>query len=262
MIRVYDKQLGEIARLRGLERFEDDMVVHLRGFSPRHMEVIGEDWARRAIRLGIERAAAYGIVNPGLLRFYVELMVAYGSTFDVDPLYPWAGEILRDPAIPDAVSRMDRLYQAYVAYLAVVSDPERRSPFQAVKNLTQILREDLPPAELRDEQRFVATLARIYPQRCAYLGEPRLLALVRRGPEEAARQDVATDLGVAVVTGILFSMGPGFASDPLYPWIGATLRDPAIKTPEQRAERLKRRIQIYLERAIKYLERKRANVVL
>src|SRR5262249_30182751 len=147
-------------------------------------------------------------------------------------------------------------------YLDIVSDPERRAPFEALKNLTQILREDVSPADLRVEERYLETLSRIYPQRCAYLGEQRLLALIRRGPEEAAGNDVATDRGVVVLTGIMFAMGPGFASDPLYPWIGATLRDPAVKSPEQRAERLQRRIQIYLERAVKYLERKRADVVL
>lgn len=262
MIRVHEKQLAEAGRAIELEQFEEDMVVHLHDFTPRHAEVIGDDWLRRAIRLGIERAAVYGITNPGLLRFYVELMVQYGSTFDVDPLYPWAGEILRDPSVSDQVSRADRLYQAYLRYLDLVSDPERRAQFDALKNLTQILREGVDPAAIRDERRALDTLHRIYPKRCAYLGEERLLGLVRRAPEEAARNDVATDPGVVLVTGILFSTGPGFASDPLYPWIHVTLRDPAIKSPEKRAERLERRIRIYLERAVRYLERKRADVVL
>ncbi|MEO7595172.1 MAG: hypothetical protein ABI134_28400 [Byssovorax sp.] len=202
------------------------------------------------------------MTNPGLLRFYVELMAMYGSTFDVDPLYPWAGEILRDPTIRDEVIRIDRLYAAFLGYLDVVSDPERLAPFQALRNLTQVLSEEVPPAELRVEARALETLARIYPKRCAYLGEPRLLQLIRRAPVEADRNAMATDQGVVLVTGIMFAMGPGFATDPLYPWIQITLRDPAIVTPERRAERLKKRIQIYLERAVKYLEGKRADVVL
>lgn len=262
MIRVQDTQLQEVGRALALEQFEDDMVAHLHTFTPRHADVIGDEWLRRAIRLGIERAGAHGITNTGLVKFYIELMVMYGSTFDVDPLYPWAGEVLRDPGIKDEVARVDRLYEAFRAYIDIVSDPERQAQFDALKNLTQIMRDGISPADFHDEPKALAMLSRIYPKRAAYLGEERLLGLIRRAPDEAAKNDVATDLGVVLVTGIMFSTGPGFASDPLYPWIHITLRDPAIKSPERRAERLERRIRIYLERAVKYLERKRADVVL
>jgi len=260
MIRIHDKQLGDLGVALGLEQFEDDMVAHLYGFSPRHSEVIGDDWLRRTIRLGIERAAVYGVTNPGLLRFYVELMVMYGSAFDVDPLQPWAGKVLRDPRIPDEVTRIDLLYEAYRGYREVVSDPDGRAPIQALRNLAQILGEGTPLAELRTEQRALEKLVQSYPQRCAYLGEPQLLQLIHRAPEEAARNDMAMDAGVVLATGMMFAIGPAFGADPLYPWIMATLRDPAIKSAERRAERLEKRIRIYVTRAVEYLERKRTHV--
>lgn len=262
MIRVHEEQLGALERTLGLERFEDEMVVHLRGFSPRHSEVIGDDCVRRAIRLGIERARRYDVTNPGLLRFYVELMIMFGSMFDIDPLHPWAGAILRDPDIPNEAVRIDRLYDGMLEYLDAVKDPEDRFPLQAVHNLAQFLGEDIPPAELRVEQKALDTLARVYPQRCAYLGESRLVELIRRGPEASARHDMATDRGVVVAVGMMFGLGPGFAEDPLYPWVQATLCDPAIKSPERRAERLQKRTQIYLTRAIKYIEARQVDVVL
>ncbi len=61
---------------------------------------------------------------------------------------------------------------------------------------------------------------------------------------------------------MMFGIGWGFADDPLWPWIGATLADPAIKTPERRAERLQKRTRIYLERALRYLDGRRADVLL
>ena len=262
MIRVHAPQLDEVGRALALEAFEDEMVPHLHRFSPRHAEVVGDAWLRRAARLGIERAAVHGVTNPGLLKTYVELMMMFGAAFDVDPLYPWAGEILRDPALPGEVERMKRLYQAMLGYLDAASDPQQEAPVQALRNLVAFLGEGVPPAALRDEQRAVDTLARIYPKRGAHLGEARLRELVRVGPEQAARLDVATDQGIVLVTGMLFGIGWGFAEDPLWPWIQATLRDPSIKSPERRAERLQRRTQIYLTRALRYLEEKRAHVVL
>ncbi|WP_437719054.1 hypothetical protein WMF45_23155 [Sorangium sp. So ce448] len=262
MIRVHERQLDEVGRTLVLEQFEDEMVVHLHEFSARHAEIIGDDWLRRAIRLGIERAAVYGVINPGLLKSYVELMMMFGSAFDVDPLYPWAAEILRDPGPPDEVVRMKRLYEATLRYLHAVSAPQKQAGIQALRNLVQFLGEGVPPAALRDEQTAIDTLARIYPQRCAHLGEARLRQFVRLGPDAAARYDVATDQGIAVVTGLMFGIGWGVAEDPLWPWVGATLRDPANKSPERRAERLQKRTQIYLERALRHLEGKRADVVL
>jgi hypothetical protein len=256
MIRVREDQLEAFARAMELEHFEDDMVVHLRDFAPRHAEVIGDAWIRRAVRLGIERAGAYGVKNPGLLRFHVELMMLHGSAFDADPLHPWAGEVLRDPHIPDEVARMSRLYEAFVAYRERAGDP-----VTALGRLAGVLDGGFDPAELRAEPRAVALLAKVHPERCAYLGEARLVDLVRRAPAEAARHDLGTDRGAVLVAGLMFGLGPAFADDPLYPWIQATLRDTAEKDAERRAERLQRRLRIYVGRAAAYLERKRADVL-
>jgi hypothetical protein len=259
MIRVHEKQLGEMAQALALEQFEDDMVVHLHDFAPRHAQVIGDDWVRRTIQLGIARARPYGVTNLGLLRFYVELMFVLGGMFDSDPLQPWAGEILRDPSIPDEGTRIDHLYERTCWYLDAIEGPESSFSLQAMHNLQHIVLESTPAAELGEERRAVETMARVYPQRCAYLGEPALRGLVRRAVGEAARLDMATLGGVALTTGLMFAMGHGFAEDPLYPWVQATLRDPAIKGPERRVARLQRRVEIYLDRALKHLDGRRAD---
>ncbi|WP_437668809.1 hypothetical protein [Sorangium sp. So ce131] len=248
-------------RTLGLERFEDEMVIHLHRFAPRHAAVIGDEWVRRTIRLGVERARAYGVTNPGLLRFYVELMFMFGSMFDTDPLQPWAGAILKDPSIPDEASRVDRLYDAMLSYLDNV-DPERTLSLQALRNLRHLLREDPPVAALRVEEVALDTMARVYPQRCAYLGEPLLRRLIRRGAETAGRYDLGTDRGVVLITGMMFGIGHGCAEDPLFPWVQATLHDTAIKSAERRVARLHKRVAIYLERALEYLEGRRANGLL
>jgi hypothetical protein len=262
MIRIHERQLDSIGRAVAEEQFEEEMVVHLRRFSPRHAEVIGEAWVRRGVRLAAERARAYGIENHGLLRFYVELAVMFGSWFDLDPLHPWASAVLRDPGFAGEAARVDALYDAMSRYLEVVSDRAREIPKRALRNLAALLAEELDPAALRAERARVDLLGRIYPERCAYLGEARLFDLVRGAPEVAARHDLSTDRGEIVVLGLLFAIGPSFADEPFYPWVQATLRDPAIKTAERRAERLQRRTQIYLDRALAYLDRRGADVVL
>jgi hypothetical protein len=260
MIRVHEKQLGEMERTLGLERFEDEMVVHLHSFAPRHAEVIGDDWVRRTIRLGIERARAYEVTNPGLLRFYVELMFMFGSMFDTDPLLPWAGAVLRDPTLPGEVARMERLHEAMLWYLDTVCGPERSFAIQALRNLQQVRLDDALATDLRVERKALEMFAHAYPERCAYLGEPPLQELFRRGAEVAARYDVATNRGIAVVTGLMFAVGHGFAEDPQCPWVQATLRDRSIGDPERRAARLQKRTEIYMGRALDYFDRRRSDV--
>jgi hypothetical protein len=260
MIRVQDRQMDAIGKAVALEQFEDEMVVHLHGFAAKHAEAIGDDWVRRAIRLGIERASVYGVTNPGLLKFYVELMFMFGGMFDTDPLQPWAGRILRDASIPDEATRMDRLYDATLEYVDTVDGPERDYSLQALRNVKRILREDTPAAELVAPERALDLMARIYPERCAHLGEAPLLGLVHRSAELAQSHRMGTDRGAILVIGMAFAMGHGFAEDPLYPWVGSTLRNPTISTAERRVDRLERRLSIYLDRALAYFEGKQAGV--
>jgi hypothetical protein len=238
------------------------MVVHLQSFVPRFSEILGDAGLRRCIRFGVERARVYGIENPGFLRFYVELMFMYGGMFDTDPLVPWARRILRNPSIPNEAARVNRLYEAMLWYLEHIGGPKRSFATQALRNLQKGRFKDMPVAELRaSEQKALDALSELYPQRCAYLGEPLLRQLLQRGAEEAARHGIGTDRGIVLLTGMMFAMGHGAAEDPLLPWISTTLRDPAIKDPERRVARLEKRTQIYLDRAVEYLDRERADVL-
>ena len=261
MIRVHEKQLESLQRSLALEQFEDEMVAHLRGFVPKFSEVLGDQGLRRCIRFGVERANTHGITNPGLLRFYVELMFMYGGHFDTDPFLPWAGRILSDPSIVNELTRVDYLYKAMLPYLEDIGGPERSFATQALRNLQKIRFKDFPIAELRDGDKCIKALTRIYPQRCEYLGDALLRRLLLRGAEVAAQHDVATDRGIVIVTGMMFTMGHGFAEDPLLPWISSTLRDPALKDPEWRVARLEKRTQIYLDRAVAHLDRRQGHVL-
>ena len=91
-----------------LRRFEDEMVVHSKEFTPRLYEVLGEEQLRVALRQAMKRADTYGFTNRGPIRLYIELMFLYGSDFDTDPQYPAIGKVLKAPG--DQMKRAEETF--------------------------------------------------------------------------------------------------------------------------------------------------------
>src|SRR3989442_14701095 len=75
-------------RQTALQKFEDEMVEHLKQSHAEHWKVMGEADGRRVIQLGIKEAGRYGFTNRGPVSFYIDLMVMFGSHFYTDPQYP------------------------------------------------------------------------------------------------------------------------------------------------------------------------------
>jgi hypothetical protein len=65
---------------------------------------------------------------------------------------------------------------------------------------------------------------------------------------------MGTDQGEALITGLLFAAGHGFAEDPIHPWIQVALAEGPERDPVTRVERLRVRARIYLDHVITYLE--------
>lgn len=229
--------------------FEDDMARHLRRFVPPLAEVVGESGLRRAIRWGIERAERHGFTYRGPVRLYIELMALLGGQFDIDPLLPWAGEILRDPETPDQMDRGDDLHERATAHLGEVQGLDDQHLNAALDALHGARFEDYPASREGYESLVLGGLKAIHPRKCEAAGDPALRALIRRGVELARGHGPVSDQGAALFIVLPFMLGHGFASDPFYPWIAETLADPRIGDPPRRVERLHARARAYLAAA-------------
>jgi hypothetical protein len=234
--------------------FEGKMVEHLREFTPRHCEIVGEPAVRTVIRMGIERAMRYGFTNRGPVRFYIELMFMFGSYFDTDPLMLWAAEILNDPVIVDQMVRAERLYEKLADYVEKVAGPENKFVKEALRRASQQRFEDLSVHMENFESETIARLATNYPQKCKYVGEPALKKLIPLGLELANRHSVSTNAGKVLLVGLMFTQGHGFATDPQLPWVSATLNNSAISDPNKRIERLYSKVMTYLDHVLAELE--------
>jgi hypothetical protein len=234
------------------QRFEGEMLVHLRGFSPRHCRVIGDDGVREVIRLGLERAGNYRFSKRGPVRYFIELMFNLGSGFDTDPQFPWAADALHDMSVTDEIDRAEILFDLAALYFRNTAGENNRYAVEALRRF-RISLLDAPRRAGANEEELISLLRTLYPEKFEYVGE----AVYRNAISSAFQMSEAYSCGghegkfLFVLAS--FATGHQFATDPLFPWIRSTLTDPRIVDPEQRVRRLKSKMQTYLDSVLEHV---------
>jgi len=240
----------EVFRAAALDSFEADMVRHLAAFSPPLFQAVGEGQLRKAARLGIGRAASYGFNFRGPVRLYLDLMLLFGSHFDTDPQYPWAGEILADRDSRHQMARAESLYRKSMDYRERVAGPNDAYTLNAFRNIVVLAKQPLTLPIEDFAAAMMREIALVYPEKAAYIGDQAVSALIRKGMDGARMQRFSTPRGMALVILLMFTMGHGCGSDPLYPWIAQTLKDNAVTEADARAKRLEAKALTWLEHAL------------
>ncbi len=251
MLVVRQGQMAVFARA-AIENFEREMREHLKTFTPKHCEVLGDDGVRRVVQLGRGRAGAYGFANRGPVRLYIELMFMFGSDFDTDPQYPWTAQILAANNGVDQMTRADRLYEKTLDYLEKVAGPDNEYAKAALRRVKEQRLDAVRASPGSLETEALSRMKQNYPEKCQYVGDAALRALIPRGIESAKQHGVATDKGSILFIALAFVLGHGFASDPQFPWIESTLKNDHITDADRRIERLYSKAMTYLDHVLAY----------
>ncbi|MGA2596787.1 MAG: hypothetical protein ABSH09_07300 [Bryobacteraceae bacterium] len=234
------------------QHFEREMVEHLSRFAPELARVAGTAGITNAVQLGISRARSYGFTTHGPVRLYLELMCSLGSDFDSDPQYPWAGAALQDLEYPDQTWRASQLYRASATYFESVAGPNDTHALNALKNARRAnMLGDYAPGGLTEA--ILARFDACYPQKYRYVGAEHLRPLISRSLQISEAHGICSGRYRAFVAAVLFGFGHGALTDPLYAWIGKALGDTLVTNPEDRAERLYRRLEVYIDHIIQTL---------
>ena len=250
MLVIRNEQIS-ILRNDTLRRFEDEMVAHLAKFSPPLFRVIKEAQIREAVRLGVRQANNYGFGLRGPIRLYLELMLLFGSHFDGDPQYPWANAILTDKSGVSEMQRADWLFEQTLEYQDRVTGDGGANTTRALQNIFDVGR-NLPAYSASElETSIVRDCRKAFPEKVEYVGDAAIATLVRTSVEEARTYEFPETRGAMVMCILKFAFGHRCADDPLYPWIGRTLRDERIVSGAARAERLEKKAMTWLEHVLK-----------
>jgi len=251
MIKIRSTQMKAFEE-EALKRFEKEMFVHSKEFSPRLCEVLDDDQLRVALRQAMSRANSYGFTNRGSVRLYIEMMFLYGSDFDTDPQYSSVGEILNSP--DDQMQRAEQIYQGILDYQKQVSGPNNINVKEALQALSLFALISVLIKDNNFEIEMIYELERAFPQKVADVGKERMTELIYEGRLEAQKYGFDTVRGEAMMVVLMFSFGHGCTDDPLYPWIYQTLKDCKIKDSAARAKRLEKKAVTWLEHVLARLE--------
>ncbi len=191
------------------KQFEEEMVVHSRGFSPELCKVIGDEQLRLALRSAITRAESYGFTYRGPIRLLIEMMFLFGSAFDTDPQYAVVGEILRSSG--DQMLRAEQIHGGQLEYLEAVCGSDAMNERKAQRDLLILAQTPVTfsPNDLIAGLRQQMT--DIFPQKVAYVGEAGITTLIRDGIAEARRNGFQTARQAALLVMLKFEFGHGRA---------------------------------------------------
>ena len=223
---------------RARVKLRENVLNHLWKRYPQHCVILTDPRTRRAIDVGIDRAASHGFHAAAQVRAFVALMVMLGSHFDEDPQLPWAGEHLR---------RGENASRAEVMAGLLAETKERLEP--VIGRNGEYYRRSLAWVEARSFDLLVMTyddtddglrtlLRRLHGRKYEVLGEETVATLIGEARTSARENGLTTRAGVIVYLTLMFLLGSAVARDPFHPWVNATLAAEAERHPADLARRL------------------------
>jgi hypothetical protein len=236
-----------------VRKFEDEMAEHCHAFAPQLCEEAGCANVATAVRKGLKNAERYGFSMRGPLRFYIEMMLTFGSDFDTDPQLPWVAEELGSSEIKHELLRADRVFRRVNEYWDRVMGPDNEFALMALRKAAQAGPEDFERLHGSFETRVQRMLSAGFPQKWLSLGEEGFGQLIRKSQRLSTQLGVDAEPHRAFLVVLMFAFGHGVVDDPLYPWIGVTLWDASTRSPEDRIARLLGKTRLYAEEAAKNL---------
>jgi hypothetical protein len=251
MLTIRDEQ-WQALREAALLQFEIEMVGHLQSFAPQHAKVLGPSGLQTVVRHGHQRASGHLLTLRGTVRFYIEMIFMFGAGFDTDPQYPWAAQSLRETNL-DELRRADRLHADAIAYIDAVSGPDDCWAKVALRRIRETGLDFTPESGSAFAASALSEMHRIYPEKCAYVGQAALESLIDAGARQADELGAPEPADRGFCIGLMFALGHGYATDPHMPWISNTLAGRRDDGPRRLAA-LRGKVAIYLDAVLKSLE--------
>ena len=248
---IRDSQIQALGD-QAFDNFVAELCGHCRDYAPDLVGTLSEEELESAVRKGIDRAAQHGFDLRGPVRFYVELMIAFGAGFDTDSQYPWAAEVLSKRDEVGQMERAGELFAASESAFESIFGKDNVHSNKALKEMLIRIRDGIKFERKRFKQDMFALLKEIHPNKCYEIGDPAVEAVIadgiRRGRDRYGFREARS---MALIIALMFALGHKFDADPFHPWISRTLEEETDGPPDDKAEELERRAVTWFEAALK-----------
>ncbi|MEM9455116.1 MAG: hypothetical protein AAGF11_13125 [Myxococcota bacterium] len=242
--------------LIGYQRWEDEILEEMMRFAPRLYEIRGETIFREFIREGYARAEGHGFTNRGPVRFFIQTMASLGHHFDEDPQLTPIRVAIGDPQRPQKQRAQDA-FAAVLDYFDRVPGSDATRAIAALARLrdnNELWNEAPPPSRRLLVESMLAHMHGMFPAKAEYAGDSVLEQLVDAAMEHAATHELDAMAGGRIIAALMFALGWGITTDPLYPWVALMLEHREQTPRYDRIHHLAAKTRIYLDATLSYLE--------
>ena len=213
-IHIGEKQL-KILEPYVFENYVTELVEHWNSEYPHLKQKMGPKKLREILREGALKAKDDGFDQRGPTRFYVEMMVLFGSGFMTDPQYPWILESLAQDAELLQLQRADRLFYKVDNYLKNIAGENKKHEMEAKAYLGRFDASQTRISSTGMEEQLFDLLKNIHSGRAEHDDENGLKALIDNSLKKAQDQyDYTEPMPQALFVLLAYLYGHEFDEDP------------------------------------------------
>jgi hypothetical protein len=245
MIKIRKDQFETFEKKAQLD-FEDELVGHLKTFSPKHAQGVGDEGLKKLVQTGLSQARAYGWKLRGSLRFFVECQMMFGYRFDSDPIFPWASKYFGSTQdLSNELKWADQIHETVMKYRSEVVGFKEKIEAVAIRKLIGTPVNEWLSGDL-SESATEKMLAETYPEKIQRAPKGATAILIRKSHDLAIANQLPSGSGTRAISALMLAFGHGVLTDPQFPWIAENLKSSEAMPGEKRVEKLGIRAFAYL----------------
>lgn len=234
------------------EDFIKELCLHCKEYSPDLINTLTEEQLDAAVRKGVDRAKVYGFTNRGPIRFFIEMMVAFGSGFDTDPQFPWTAETLSKHEETEQMVLSEELYQKAIPAFEKIFGEDAFYTNNALKAMMVKIETGITFKRENFKQDMLLLLKEIHPLKCKEVGDENLKTLINDGIARGRdRYNFKEARSMALIVLLKFALGHNFDIDPFHPWVTLTLTREHNGSPDELAADLEKRAMVWFDAVLK-----------